>query len=81
MDGKRRGRGCVAAVVCGVAVALVALLYLGIGLWAAFVEPIALPVLAGFILVPGAILFGIIYATLERIREIKGGEEDDSSHY
>ncbi len=34
-----------------------------------------------FTLIPIGIACGAIYVTLERIKEIKGGEEDDASKY
>lgn len=81
MERKGKGGKYAAAVVCGVAAGLLALIYVAVGLWMIFVEPIALPILLLVLIGPAAVLFGAIYVTLERIKEIKGGEEDDSRDY
>lgn len=67
--------------LCALLIALVALFYIAIGLWAMLVEPIATPMLLIFIAVPAVMLFGIIYSLIERYKEIQGGEEDDSADY
>ena len=77
----KKGNRYIAPIICGVAVALVAAIYVFAILWIALVEPIPLPFLLFLFLVPAAILFGVVYATLERLKEIKGGEEDDSADY
>ncbi len=79
-ESKKPGR-YLPPILCGLAVALVAALYIFVILWAALVEPIPLPFLLFLFLIPAVILFGIIYVTVQRIKEIKGGEEDDSADY
>lgn len=81
MKKKSKAGKYVAPTICAVLVALIALFYLSIGLWAMYIEPIAAPMLAIFILVPGVVLVGIIAALWQRYKEIEGGEEDDASQY
>ncbi len=78
---KRPNKHYAAPIICGIAVAVVALIYVALGVAMALAAPIALPVVLLVIALPAAVLFGIIYVTLERIKEIKGGEEDDSRNY
>ena len=78
---QKKGNKYIAPILCGLAVVLVAAIYVFVILWTALVEPIPLPFLLFLFLIPAAILFGVVYATLERLKEIKGGEEDDSADY
>lgn len=41
----------------------------------------AVPFLAGYLFLGGAVIVGVIRALWERLREIDGGEEDEASRY
>ncbi len=43
--------------------------------------PAAVPLLLLYLLLGGAVIFGIIRALLQRLDEIDGGEEEEASRY
>lgn len=54
---QKKGNKYIAPILCGLAVVLVAAIYVFVILWAALVEPIPLPFLLFLFLIPAAILF------------------------
>ena len=79
MKQKPRGGKYVAPTVCALLVILLAAFYLALFLFAALVAPV--PFLFLFILIPGAVIVGVIVALIQRYKEIEGGEEDEASKY
>ena len=70
-------------MVCALIVALMAGL-IALMLWAVLAHPQEsppLPLIAIFALFPGGVILGALAALRQRIREIKGGEEDAASQY
>ena len=70
-----------ASAVCAVIAMLVPLLYGVIGILGLLAEPAAAPVLLLFLLIPAAVITGLILALIQRYKELKGGEEDASADY
>lgn len=57
---------------------------LGLFLWAWFIAPEdspPLPLVVVFCAVPGAVIVGTVIALVQRIKQIKGGEEDAAADY
>ena len=72
-----------AVIAAGVFAVLMAAL-MALMLWAAAADPAAAPplgLLIVLIAVPGAFIIGVLLALWQRIKQIKGGEEDDASQY
>ncbi len=67
--------------ICAVLIILLMSFYLLTFLFVLFVSPVPLPILLLFLLVPSAVIVGIVLALRQRYQEIKGGEEDDASQY
>ncbi|MGN0424384.1 MAG: MerR family transcriptional regulator [Acetatifactor sp.] len=68
--------------VLGAGIMLVLMVPLiGIMLWANMTEPIPTALLLYFIGIPALIIVGVVAALISRIKEIKGGEEDEASKY
>lgn len=64
----------------GIMVVLMAVL-IGITIWGCTVDPIPLGVLLFIIVIPAAVIIGVVAALIGRVKEIKGGEEDEASKY
>ena len=78
VDGNRKKRG--AMIAAGVAIALIILwniLLLVLNAW----DPASPFFTAIMIIIPTAIIVGIIIALKERMKEIDGGEEDEAAKY
>ena len=75
---KKRRNGAVlgAAFMICVMLAVIALV-----LWANTQEEIPMPVLCIVIGVPAVMIVGVLAALRSRLREIKGGEEDEAAKY
>lgn len=54
---------------------------IGILLWAYTTEPIPIALLLYLIGIPALVIIGVVAALISRIKEIKGGEEDEASKY
>lgn len=54
---------------------------IGIMIWGCMVDPIPIGVLLFIIGIPAVIIIGVIAALIGRVKEIKGGEEDEASKY
>ena len=70
-------------MVCALIVALMAGL-IALMLWAVLANPQEsppMPLIAVFAILPGGVILGALAALRQRIREIKGGEEDAASQY
>lgn len=74
-------RRFLAAAVCAIIALLFPLAYGVIGILGLLAEPAAAPVLLLFILIPAAVILGILLALAQRYKELKGGEEDASANY
>lgn len=69
------------ALIGGVAVIAVMLLWIGIFLWANSVEQAPTAIFILFTVIPAAIIICIIVAIRSRMKEIEGGEEDEAAKY
>ena len=81
-DTKRRRYAAPVLAAILMAVLMAGLIWLF--LWAFAVDPAGappLPVLALFVVIPAAVVVGVIIALVQRIREIEQGEEDDAKRY
>ena len=76
VDKKRRAPILAAAVMILLMIAIIGLLA-----WAAFIDPIPIPVLALLITFPLVIIIGILLALKDRMKQIEGGEEDAARKY
>lgn len=54
---------------------------IGIMLWGNAQEPLPVGILAFLIGIPAVIIIGVLAVLIERMKEIKGGEEDEASKY
>lgn len=54
---------------------------MALGVWARLADGMPLGVMLIFVLIPLAVIIGVIAALSQRIREIEGGEEDEASKY
>ncbi len=78
------GRRYVAPVVISAAVVMLMLALTALGVWGYLTETQAVPppaLMAVFLLVPLAIIVGVILALKQRWTELKGGEEDEAKQY
>ena len=69
-----------AGLGAGIMIVIMALL-IGLILWANHQEPLPGWLLAIVLFFPGVILICVIAALIQRLKEIKGGEEDDAAQY
>lgn len=74
----KKKTGPIIATICTIIfmIAIICLL-----IWANSVEPIPLPLLMFFIMFPGFVIIGVLLALKDRMKQIKGGEEDAASKY
>lgn len=54
---------------------------IGLLIWAFRVDPIPLPLLIFFIMFPVMVIIGVLLALKDRMKQIRGGEEDAASKY
>ena len=77
-----KGRGPV--IVAALGTGVVARLFFGSLLWV-MLEEEPIPAVIGIMVVYGllavAIVVGVLYAMVQRLREIQGGEEDEARKY
>lgn len=82
MQKSTKGRGAV--IVAALGTVVVALLFFGSLLWV-MLEEEPIPAVIGIMVVYGllavAIVVGVLYAMVQRLREIQGGEEDEARKY
>lgn len=82
MQKSTKGRGPV--IVAALGTVVVALLFFGSLLWV-MLEEEPIPAVIGMMVVYGllavAIVVGVLYAMVQRLREIQGGEEDEARKY
>ena len=80
----KRPSGAMGAVLAATGTALVVILFIGSLLWA-MLEDGAVPAAVGIMIVYGifgaAVVIGVFAAMFQRLREIKGGEEDEARKY
>lgn len=80
----KRSSGTLGAVLAATGTALVVILFVGSLLWTMLQEG-SLPAAAGIMIVYGifgaAVVIGVFAAMGQRLREIKGGEEDEARKY
>lgn len=77
-----KGRGAVIAAALGTVT--VAVLFFGSILWVMLEEepmPAILGIMAVYALLAIAIIVGVLWAMVQRLREIQGGEEDEARKY
>ena len=78
---RARARG---AVIAATVVALAVVLYVGSLLWVMLKEgavPAAVGIMVVYGLLGAAVVIGVFVALRQRLREIKGGEEDEARKY
>lgn len=77
-----KGRGAV--IVAALGTVVVALLFFGSLLWV-MLEEDPIPAVLGLMVVCAilgvAMIAGVLYAMVQRLREIRGGEEEDARKY
>lgn len=72
------------AVMAAVGTVLVVLVFVGSLLWTMVEEdplPAALGIMVVYALFGAAVVIGVVYALVQRLREIKGGEADEARKY
>lgn len=77
-----KGRGAVIAAALGTVV--VALLFFGSLLWVMLEEepiPAVIGIMVVYAVLGIAIIVGVLRAMVQRLREIRGGEEEDAKQY
>lgn len=77
-----KGRGPVIVAALGTVVAV--LLFFGSLLWVMLEEdpiPAVIGIMVVCVLLAVAIVVGVLYAMVQRLREIQGGEENDARKY
>ncbi len=75
---KKRQRGA----LLGAGIMLVIMLtIIAILLWANSLEPLPIGMLLYLIGIPALVMIGVLVALISRMKEIKGGEEDEASKY
>jgi len=78
---KDRGKKYVGPIIGGSIGILIMLCLIALGIYARVTEGMPLGIMLVFVLIPLAVLIGLIAALLQRGKEIKGGEEDEASKY
>lgn len=71
----------VGAAIGAIVMILLMAAMIGMMIWGNSVDPIPVGFLIFLIAIPGVMIVGIVIALIGRIREIKGGEEDEASKY
>ncbi len=77
-----KGRGPV--IVAALGTVVVALLFFGSLLWVMLEEepiPAVIGIMAVYAILGIAIIVGVLCAMVQRLREIRGGEEEDAKKY
>ena len=69
-----------AALGGGIMILLMGML-IALVLWGNHQDPLPPALLLIVLAVPAAVIFGVIAVLVQRIKEIKGGEEDDAAQY
>lgn len=69
------------AAIGAIVMILLMALMIGMMLWGNSVDPIPVGFLIFLIAIPAVMIVGIVIAFVGRIKEIKGGEEDEASKY
>lgn len=77
-DTIRKKRGSILAAVIFI---LIMFAFIGILIWAYTQDPIPNILFGLFLLVPIIVILAVIIALLQRIKELKGGEEDVARKY
>ena len=70
-----------AAIIAAVVFALLMVACIAILVWAWYYDPIPFGIMLVLIAVPVAAIVGVFIALMQRLKEIKGGEEDVARHY
>lgn len=82
MQKSTKGRGPV--IVAALGTVVVALLFFGSLLWVMLEEepiPAVIGIMAVYAILGIAIIVGVLCAMVQRLREIRGGEEEDAKKY
>lgn len=82
MQKSTKGRGPV--IVAALGTVMVALLFFGSLLWVMLEEepiPAVIGIMAVYAILGIAIIVGVLCAMVQRLREIRGGEEEDAKKY
>ena len=75
---RKKATGAIIGAAIIIALILPALVII---LWANGQDPLPRPLLALFIAVPAIVIACIVAVLIQRIKEIKGGEEDEAAKY
>lgn len=70
-----------ASIVAAVVFTLLMVACIALLVWAWYYDPIPFGILVIFIAIPMAAIVGVFIALLQRLKEIKGGEEDAARNY
>ena len=76
VDKKRK-----APIIATIVMIVLMVMVIGIFVWAAKTDPIPFPFLLMLLMIPGAVIIGVLLALKERMKQIEGGEEDAASKY
>lgn len=69
------------AVLAAVVMIILMLGFAGIILWANTQDPVPIAMLLFILIIPAAIIGGILLALYQRMKELKGGEQDEANKY
>lgn len=75
---RKKTAGAILGAAIGIALMVLIIVLL---LWANKQEPVPVLLLICMLFIPSAVIICVIAALLQRIRQIKGGEEDEASQY
>ena len=78
---KTNAKKMIASIVISIIVVAFMVGMVAIFVWTDSIDPLPLFGIALIVAVPLAIIIGVVLALCERLREIKGGEEDEASKY
>lgn len=69
------------SILATIAIILLMLILMVFFIWAEFYDPIPFALWLTFMLVPAAVITGVLFALQERFKEIEGGEENEAAKY
>ena len=78
---KSNAKKMIASIVISIVVVAFMIGIAALFVWADSIDPLPLFGIALVVAVPLAVIIGVILALCERLKEIKGGEEDEASKY
>ncbi len=70
-----------APIIAAAVMVLLMAALIGVMLWGQSVDPLPLPILILFLLIPLAVIVGVLLALRSRLQELRRGEEEDAAKY